>query len=132
MKPIPDYFIALVKQHANLVGSSDAERAIRAITIVLDANIDPKRAEYLFSILPVYLRPSRQKFFVRLMDWQPHYKHVTMLERLKASLQLTDSIEATVLLRAYFGAIKVVINPQDKLKLARALPSELNQIYIKA
>ncbi len=132
MKPIPDYFLALVKQHANLLSNSDAERATRAVTSALDATIEAKRSERLFAILPGYLQPSRQKFFVRLGGLQPRYRHATIVERLKISLQLTDNTEVTNLLKAYFRAVKTVADPHSKIKLARVLPPELNQLYIKS
>ncbi len=132
MKPIPDYFIALVKQHANLRSDDEAVRVIRLISDGLDMTIDPKRANYLFSIMPGYLQPSQQKFYVRIMDWQPRFKRVTLVERLKISLQLTDESEVATVLKAYFKAVKIVVSPQARTKLMRALPADLNQIYIKA
>lgn len=132
MKPIPDYFIALVKQHANLRSDDEAVRVIRLISDGLDMTIDPKRANYLFSIMPGYLQPSQQKFYVRIMDWQPRFKRVTLVERLKISLQLTDESEVATVFKAYFKAVKIVVSPQARTKLMRALPADLNQIYIKA
>lgn len=132
MRPIPEYFVALVKQYANLRSNQEAEQLVQTITILFDANIDPKRSVYLFSLLPSYLRPRSQKFFARLVDWQPRYKHARTLDRLQACLQLTDRVEVAMRLKAYFKAIKVVVEPSDRLKIARALPEELNQIYIKA
>lgn len=132
MRPIPDYFLALVKQYGNLVSNDEAVRVTKAITAALDGTLEPARSRYLFTILPSYLKPSQQKFFVRLTTWQNGYKHATIIEHLSLRLQLTDRIEAVNILNAYFKAVKTVIEPGDKIKLARVLPAELNQIYIKA
>ncbi len=132
MKPIPDYFLALVKQGANYVSNDEAERAIRAVTSMLDTTIEPARAKRLFSFLPSYLQPSKNKFFVKLTNWQPRYRHQTALERLKLNLQLTDHTEVENLLQAYFKAVKVVLEPRQRVSLARILPPELNHIYLSA
>ncbi len=128
---IPDYFLALVKQRANLVNDEQANRYVVEISRVLNITMAPNQAGMFFSLAPRYLRPHTQTFFSKLGGWQPKPKSGALPAVMQA-LSLTDKKEALVVLGAYFAAIRVVADQQTQLKILRTLPTDLATVYKNA
>lgn len=129
---IPDYFIALVKQHANMLNDDQTVRAISATGRILEAGMQPGQANAFFAAVPSYLRPTGKTFFSRVGDWQPQPKQRSIVKHLIASLGLTGAEEAETLLQAYFMAIRTVIDSDTALRLARTLPTDVARLYSRA
>ncbi len=131
MQPdLPDYFIALMKQHAGLLNDGQARRATLAVSEVLETSLTPTQQRQFFAMVPNYLRPHKQTFFARIGAGKKAQKRTLAVSRqLSARLQLTSREEAEVILKAYFRAIRTVVDPTTAITLTRILPPELVRLY---
>lgn len=122
---IPDYFVALVKQYANLVSSQEAELVTRQISKSLQLTLDQDSSKILFGYAPSYLNIERPIFFSHLRAKTVKYNHSTLISRIQKEQSLTDILEANNRLKAYFLAIKVVMGDKRYSSMLSVLPSEL-------
>lgn len=129
---IPDYYIALIKQKANLMNDQQAVRVSQAISQVISTSTTPAQSNVFFALAPTYLRPRRQSFFASVGNWQRPISTKTAIEQLSARLQLTDTEEAKVLLGAYFGAIRTLVARDVDSKISLGLPKELAALYLQS
>lgn len=129
---MPDYFLALMKQYGNLRSADEASRVTQVISDALESSLDDKTSKRLFEVMPRYLQPQGQKFYSRLFDWQPKYRHATLMSRVEMSLNLTDPAEVNSYLIAYFSSVKTLLDQDDQLKLSSILPPDLARVYLKA
>ncbi len=129
---IPDYYVALIKQKANLMNDQQAVRVSQAISQVISTSTTPAQSNAFFALAPTYLRPHRQSFFASVGNWQRPVSAKPAIEQLSARLQLTDAEEAKVLLRAYFGAIRTLVARDIDSKISLGLPKELAALYLQS
>ncbi len=122
---IPDYFVALVKQYANLVSNQEAELVIKQISKSLQLTLDQDSSKILFGYAPNYLNIQKPIFFSHLKSKTTKYSHRTLISRIQTEQSLTDKIEANNRLKAYFLAIKVVVGEKRFYSIYAILPSEL-------
>lgn len=130
MQPdLPDYFIALMKQYAGLLNDGQARRATMAVSEVLEGSLTPTQESQFFALVPSYLRPHKQTFFSRIGAGSKTKKRSSVSQQLSGRLQLTSQEEADVVFKAYFRAIRTVIDPTSAITLTRILPPELVRLY---
>lgn len=128
-KQLPDYFIALMKQHGGMLNDEQARRAIMAVSEVLESSLTPAQEGQFFAMVPGYLRPHKQTFFARIGAGSKTRKRSSIDRQLSDRLQLTSREEAEMVLKAYFRAIRTVIDPTTAITLTRILPPELVRLY---
>jgi uncharacterized protein (DUF2267 family) len=121
---MPEHFLALVKQYANLASNADAERSAKAVINSLDATIDAQLMGYITPALPEYLQPAHKHFFARKNTTVRQFNQQIYFERLKLSLSLTDTTEATTRFAAVMEALAIV-QPKSQRRLAKYLPIDL-------
>lgn len=131
-RDLPDYFIALMKQYAGLLNDGQARRAAMAVSEVLEASLTPAQESQFFAMVPSYLRPHKQTFFARIGAGSKTKKRSAVSRQLSDRLQLTSHEEAEVVFRAYFRAIRTVIDPTTAITLTRILPPDLVRLYASA
>jgi uncharacterized protein (DUF2267 family) len=129
---IPDYFIALMKQHGGMLNDEQARRATLAVSEVLDATLVSTQEKCFFSMVPSYLRPRKQLFFARIGSGSRDRQSKPATKQLMVRLQLTSPEEAETVLRAYFRAIRTVVAPNTAISLTRVLPRDLEHLYATA
>ena len=129
---IPDYFIALMKQHGGMLNDEQARRAVLAVSEVLETSLGSTRMKRFFGMVPSYLRPRKQLFFARIGTGSKSQQNKPATRQLMARLQLTSSEEAEMVLKAYFRAIRTVIDPTTAISLTRVLPRDLERLYAAA
>jgi uncharacterized protein (DUF2267 family) len=83
-------------------------------------------------MVPSYLRPHKQTFFARIGASSKTKKRSSVSQQLSDRLQLTSREEADVVFKAYFRAIRTVIDPTSAITLTRILPPELVRLYAAA
>lgn len=131
-RDIPDYFIALVKQHAGIINNDQAIRVIHAASKAVDASLEPPHAQKFFSLAPSYLRPAKHTFFAKIGDWSKPVSSKTAVEQVASRLQLTDAVEARMLVRAYFGAVQTVVDQKTQFDISMTLSPELSSLFFEA
>lgn len=130
---IPDYFIALMKQHGGMLNDEQARRATLAVSGVLEGSLSKPQESRFFGMVPGYLRPHKQLFFARIGASSRSKQHAQpVTKQLMTRLQLTSPEEAEAVLRAYFRAIRTISDPVTAIKLTRVLPRDLEHLYATA
>ncbi len=130
---IPDYFTALVKQHAGLLNDDQAGRVVIAVSEVLERVLTPSQESQFFALVPGYLRPHKQVFFSRI-GTRAGAKQTALpaTQQLARRLQLTSTEEAEVIFESYFMAIRTISDYPTAVKLTRILPADLARLYAHA
>ncbi len=131
-KVIPDYFTALMKQHGGMLNDEQARRATLAVSEVLETSLGSSQKKRFFGMVPSYLQPHKQLFFARIGVGSESQQHKPATRQLMARLQLTSPEEAEMILKAYFRAIRTVIDPTTAISLTRVLPRDLERLYATA
>lgn len=121
---MPEHFLALIKQRANLTSNFDAERTAKAVIDSLDVTIDARLMQHITPALPSYLRLSHKHFFAQQKREAKQFNQEIFFERLKLSLGLTDKTEAITRFSAVISTL-AIIQPQNQMQLAKYLPSDL-------
>lgn len=121
---MPEHFLALVKQKANLTSNNDAERTAKAVIDSLDVTIDTRLMKQILPALPSYLQISHKHFFAQQKRDAKQFNQEIFFERLKLSLGLTDKTEAIARFSAVINTL-AIIQPQNQVQLAKYLPSDL-------
>lgn len=121
---MPEHFLALVKQRANLTSKNDAERTAKAVIDSLDATLDVRLMKQILPALPSYLQISQRHFFVQQKRVPKQFNQEIFFERLKLMLGLTDRAEAVTRFSAVISAL-AIIQPHNQIYLAKYLPSDL-------
>lgn len=132
MGTIADYFIAAFKQYANLVNNDSARRYAIVITAVIGEAMSDKKREVYFTHLPAGLAPSKQRFYLKLIDWQPKYDKLDAKARIAKRLALNDETEVETIIKAYFRAIKELIEPTTRMRLSYLMPDDFVRLYTQA
>ncbi len=126
-KQIPEYFIALVKQYANLANNDQSKRAIFNISSSLHRCLDDKSRKWFFYIAPDYLDVHSRMFLTNLKIKNGTYQHSILMDRLRIQQNLTDYTEAENLFSAYMKAVAIVVGPKKTKKLRLILPTEITK-----
>ncbi len=126
---MPDHFLALVKQEANLANNNEAQRSAAAVVSSLAATLDEDIFFRINSTLPIYLqiKPKRQFFLHRKKELKQFNEQI-FLTRIVKTLDLTDNTEAENRITSVMHALAVV-QPQLKQRLSSVLPSDLNRYW---
>lgn len=122
---MPEHFLALVKQEANLTSNSEAQRSIKAVLDCMQNTIDSRLMGGINNILPEYLRSKDKRFFAQRNVKLKSFNQEIFYNRLTITLGLTDESEAKSRFSAFFKALSIV-QPGIETKLASFLPSDLN------
>ena len=125
---IPEYFVALVKQYANLSSNEQAYRAIENITDTLQKCLDYNSRKLFFYFAPDYLGVKNKLFLISLESKNKKYDHTILIDRLKTQQNMTDSTEVDNLLKAYLKSVCIVIGPQKTSNIKSILPVELSKL----
>ncbi len=127
--PKPDYFLALMKQYANLVSDQEAEHLSTAISSSLYMNLDENSRTQIFAALPSYLQPKKQVFGLRHGDAQAQYDTHRFVRHAIIKTGLTDENELASALRAYFKSIKILGSRASNQIIADYLPASLHRLF---
>ncbi|MDQ5943479.1 MAG: hypothetical protein QG675_247 [Patescibacteria group bacterium] len=122
---VPEYFVALVKQYANLANNQQSLRAVTNISDSLHRCLDDKSRRWFFYIAPDYLSVRGKMFLTSLKSKNRTYQHSILMDRLRLQQNLTDDTEVENLLSAYLKAVAIVVGPKNTKKLQSALPAEI-------
>jgi len=125
---MPEHFLALIKQYANLSSNSEAERIALQLSEALQLTLSEDSKKLFFTYAPDYLLPKKPRFFTKVFDWNKSYQHETLIERLQLLQHLNDKVEAENRLRAYFTAVRIVSGKKAYYKIFSILPPELQTI----
>jgi len=125
---MPEHFIALVKQYANLSNNNQARRVAEEISEGLQLSLSEDQCKLFFVYAPSYLEPHKTRFYSKMFDWNKAYLHTTLIERIKILQNLTDDSEAENRIKAYFMAIKIVSNDKTFKDIYHILPAKLKQL----
>jgi len=125
---MPEHFIALIKQYANLHNNEQALRVAQEISEGLQLTLSEDESKLFFAYAPNYLQPKKVHFYSRMFDWNKNYQHMALLERIKVLQNLTDNSEAEVRLRSYFFAVKIVSGDKAFRNIYTILPSQLKSV----
>lgn len=127
---IPEYFLALIKQFANLSSNQQAERAVINISESLDKCLDYYSRRLFFDLVPNYLDNNHTTFLSNLKTKNTYYDHSILVDRIKLKQNLTDDVEVKNLLKAYIETINIIVGPSSAAKIKNALPTQLiSDIY---
>lgn len=124
----PEHFLALIKQEANLQSLAQAQRLTLNINEALEVTLQEDRKKLYFGYAPEYLTPRKTRLFTRALEWNKHYRHVTLIERLMLTQNLSDTTEAESYLKAYFSTMRIVSGPKTFQKIYSILPRELQSL----
>lgn len=122
---IPEYFVALVKQFANLASNGQSQRAIINISESLDKCLDYDSRKLFFYMAPGYLAINNKIFLSSLRHKKTNYNHAILVDRLKIKQNLTDTSEVESLLNAYITAVTIVVGKHKAANILKILPREL-------
>lgn len=123
---MPEHFLALIKQSANLASNVEAGRSAAAVISSLQATLDSSIFSQISNALPSYLQPKPQRqFFLHRQATAKQFNTELYLDRLAQQLNLTDVAEAKNRLRAVLFALQIV-QPDTRAKLVASLPTDLN------
>lgn len=122
---IPEYFVALVKQFANLASNQQSQRAIVNISESLDKCLDYDSRKLFFYMAPSYLVSNNKPFLSSLRNKNTRYNHSILVDRLKIKQNLTDTSEVESLLGAYITAVTIVVGKNKAASILKILPNEL-------
>ncbi len=122
---IPEYFLALIKQFANLSSNQQAERAVINISESLDKCLDYGSRKLFFDLVPKYLYNNHTTFLSNLRTRNTLYDHSILIDRIKLKQNLTDDTEVRSLLKAYIETINIVVGQSSANKIKNVIPSEL-------
>lgn len=122
---VPEYFVALVKQYANLANNQQSLRAVTNISDSLYRCLDDKSRRWFFYIAPDYLNVRGKMFLTSLKSKNRTYQHNILMDRLRLQQNLTDDTEVENLLSAYLKAVAIVVGPNNTKKLQSILPAEI-------
>lgn len=126
---VPEHFLALIKQSANLASTNEAQRSAAAFVSSLSATLDAKIFDQINSNLPEYLRiKPRQRFFLHRKQENKQFNQQIFLQRIVDTLNLTDEAEARNHVSGVMYALGV-IQPNTKQKLSSSLPTDLNKFW---
>lgn len=125
---IPEYFVALVKQYANLSSNEQASRAIENVSDTLQKCLDYNSRKLFFYFAPTYLEVKNKLFLISPESKNKKYDHTILIGRLKKQQNMTDNTEANNLLKAYLKAVFIVIGPQKTSNIKSILPVELSKL----
>ena len=125
---IPEYFVALVKQYANLSSNEQACRAIENVSDTLQKCLDYNSRKLFFHFAPDYLEVKSKLFLISPESKNKKYDHTILIGRLKKQQNMTDSTEVNNLLKAYLKAVCIVIGPQKTSDIKSILPVELSKL----
>lgn len=125
---MPEHFLALIKQYANLNSNTEAERVASQISDAIEVTLQEDRRKLFFNYAPDYLVPKKARLYSRVFDWNRSYRHATLIQRLVVTQSLSDEREAENRLNAYFTALKIVSGPKNFQRIYSILPPELQSI----
>lgn len=126
---LPEHFVALIKQHANLTSLSESERVIREIVSGLDATLPFDQHKLFFAYTPRYIQPKKQVFYHRVGSHKTtQFDYYVLLQRIMIQENLTDQSEAEARLRAFLTAIRIVLSPRSYHNLYTILPLSLKSL----
>ena len=129
-KDLPEYFVALVKQFANLSSYEQSQRAIHNVSHSLNSCLNYDSRVLFFKSVPNYLTVNNKMFFSQLKSKNDKYNHSILVDRLKIAQNLTDEAEVNNILKAYLDAVLVVVGDKNTNRVIGVLPDELkNNIY---
>ena len=107
---MPEHFVALIKQYANLNNNDQARRVAEEISEGLQLTLSEDQSKLFFVYAPDYL------------------EHMALIQRIKIMQNLTDDVEAENRLRAYFTAIKIVSSDKSFRNISSVLPAKLKSV----
>ncbi len=123
---MPEHFLALIKQSANLTSNIEAERSAVAIVSALEATLDTQIYTQIERNLPIYLQPTtKRRFFLHRKIELKQFNQQIFLDRVMHILKLTDQSEAENRVSAFMTTLKI-IQPNIAKKLSSSLPTDLN------
>ncbi len=125
---MPEHFIALIKQYANLSNNEQAQRVAQEISEGLQLTLSEDESKLFFAYAPDYLLPKKVNFYSRMFDWNKTYHHMALLERIQVLQNLTDQKEAESRLRSYFLAVKIVSSNKNYHNICTILPAQLQPL----
>lgn len=123
---IPEYFVGLVKQFANLSNNEQTIRAIGNVSDALQSCLDEKSKKLFFYLAPDYLYYHKKMFFANLRSNNSPYSHELLIKRIKLKQNMTDDNEANYLLTAFLKSIYIVSGSKKATRIKLILPKELN------
>ncbi len=126
---MPEHFLALIKQLANLASNDEAERTATAFVSSLAATLDESIYSQIDRNLPDYLfiKQARHFFLKRSQD-KKRYNQDIFLDRIMLTLDLTDRSEAENRVSAVMQAL-LIVQPNSRRKLSASLPTDLNKYW---
>lgn len=125
---IPEHFIALVKQLANLVNFEQAEILTKSISECLELTLPSDSSKIFFGYAPTYLGIKKRRFYSNRKAGSREYRHPILLQRLKIEQGLTDDVEVENRVAAYFSAVKIVVGDKKYQTIYSILPNELKRL----
>ena len=125
---MPEHFVALIKQYANLNNNDQARRVAEEISEGLQLTLSEDQSKLFFVYAPDYLEPKKSRFYSKMFDWNRPYQHMALIQRIKIMQNLTEDIEAENRLRAYFTAIKIVSSDKSFRNISSVLPAKLKSV----
>lgn len=125
---IPEYFVALVKQYANLSNNEQSKRAIEGVSDTLQKCLDYNSKKLFFYLAPSYLDTHNKLFLISLESKNKKYNHDILIGRLKTQQNLTDTVEVNNLLSAYIKAVEIVVGPKKAANIRHILPKEFKSL----
>ncbi|MBI2797875.1 hypothetical protein HYX70_01075 [Candidatus Saccharibacteria bacterium] len=125
----PDYFLALIKQYANLTNEIEAKNIAVAITNSLYMNLNERSRQQVFAAMPHYLWPKRRLFGHKLSDIQGEFEIDRFVRSAMIQSGLTDENELKNSLKAYFKTLKILSSRDHSQLIADYLPASLARLY---
>lgn len=122
---MPEHFVALIKQYANLNNNEQAIRVAQEISEGLQLTLSTDESKLFFAYAPSYLLPKKVNFYSRMFDWNKAYQHMALVERIQVLQNLTDEKEAETRLRSYFLAVRIVSSESSYRNICKILPIQL-------
>ena len=128
-----NYFAILLRQKANLVSLTEANRVAGAVPLALAGVMNDSQLNLILQLLPPDAIPSsaNQKFYHRIDrrgGGAAEFNLAILLARLQAVLNLTGPDEAIQYIRAYFLAASALMNESDIARLFGLLPPQLVRV----
>ncbi len=126
---MPEHFLALIKQRANLASNSEAERTATAFVSSLAATLDESIFCRINYYLPDYLQmPPKRQFFLHRKKEDKQFNQQIFLDRIVHTLKLTDRVEAENRVSGVLYAL-TIIQPMLKEQLSPSIPTNLNEYW---
>lgn len=123
---IPEYFVGLVKQSANLSNNEQTIRAIINVSDALRSCLDEKSKKLFFYLAPNYLYYQKNIFLANLIPNNNPYDHQLLIKRIMLKQNMTDNNEVNYLLTAFLKSIYIVSGSKKATRIKLILPKELN------